>query len=224
MSETLSLFGKQISGVVGFHAKNTSGDTITYLDTSDADAVAANILSGKTAYVNGSKITGNIQTKTSSNLTTSGATVTAPAGYYSSDASASVTNGTEGTPTAAKGTVSNNSINITPSVTNTAGYISGGTKNGAAVTVSASELVSGTKAISSSGTTDVTNYANASVSAGSATTPATTITANPTISVDSSGLITATTSKTQNVTPTVSAGWIDSGTAGTITVSGSNTS
>lgn len=59
---------------------------------------------------------------------------------------------------------------------------------------------------------------------GSATTPDTVITANPTISVDSSGLITATNNKTQNITPTVSAGYVSSGTAGTITVSGSNTS
>ena len=59
---------------------------------------------------------------------------------------------------------------------------------------------------------------------GSATTPATTITANPTISVSNSGLITATNSKTQSVTPTVSAGYVSGGTAGTITVNGSNTS
>lgn len=59
---------------------------------------------------------------------------------------------------------------------------------------------------------------------GSASTPATTITANPSISVGSDGLITATTSKTQSVTPTVSAGYVSSGTAGTITVSGSATS
>lgn len=58
---------------------------------------------------------------------------------------------------------------------------------------------------------------------GSATTPATTITANPTISVSASGLITASVSKTQDVTPTVSAGYVSSGTAGTVTVNGSNT-
>lgn len=58
---------------------------------------------------------------------------------------------------------------------------------------------------------------------GSATTPATTITANPTISVSSSGLITASVSKTQGVTPTVSAGYVASGTSGTITVNGSST-
>ena len=58
---------------------------------------------------------------------------------------------------------------------------------------------------------------------GSATTPATTITANPTISVSESGLITASVSKTQGVTPTVSAGYVASGTAGEVTVNGSNT-
>ena len=86
-------------------------------------------------------------------------------GYYKISA---VPNGTEGTPIATKGTVSNHSISVTPSVTNTAGYISGSTKTGTAVTVSASELVSGNKAISSNGTNiDVTNYATVSVAVGS---------------------------------------------------------
>ena len=65
--------------------------------------------------------------------------------------------------------------------------------------------------------------ASKAVGAGSASTPATTITVTPGISVSNSGLITATASKTQNVTPTISAGYVSSGTAGTITVSGSNT-
>lgn len=65
--------------------------------------------------------------------------------------------------------------------------------------------------------------ASKSVATGSATTPATSITANPTISVDSSGLITSSVSTSQSVTPTVSAGYVSSGTAGTVSVSGSNT-
>ena len=73
--------------------------------------------------------------------------------------------GTAGTPTATKGTVSNHSVSVTPSVTNTTGYITGSTKTGTAVTVSASELVSGTYTVDSSGTKDVTNYASASVPA-----------------------------------------------------------
>lgn len=196
----------------------------TQMDVTQKTVTAGSMLSGTTALKNdGTDITGTIASKTSSDLTASGATVTAPAGYYASAASKSVASGSTGTPTATKGTVTSHSVSVTPSVTNTTGYITGGTKTGTAVTVSASELVSGTKTISASGTTDVTNYESASVASGSAKTPNTTITANPTVSVNSSGLITASVSKTQSVTPTVSAGYVSSGTAGTITVSGSGT-
>lgn len=73
---------------------------------------------------------------------------------------AAMPTGTEGTPTATKGAVSNHSVAVTPSVTNQAGYINGGTKTGTAVTVSASELDSGTKSITSNGSNqDVVGYA-----------------------------------------------------------------
>lgn len=105
----------------------------------------------------------DVPRKSSSDLTASGATVNVPAGYYSASASKAVASGTEGTPTATKGAVSNHAVSVTPSVTNSAGYINGGTKTGSAVSVSASELVSGTKSISANGTEDVTNYASVSV-------------------------------------------------------------
>lgn len=123
-----------------------------------------------------SKVTVNVPTGTSrdsSDLTVSGATVNVPEGLYSSAASKSVASGTAGTPTASKGAVSNNSVTVTPSVTNTEGYITGGTKTGTGVTVSASELVSGNKAITPSETAqsgvDVTNFKTASVGAISST-------------------------------------------------------
>lgn len=121
------------------------------------DTVTVNAVSS--TYV-GSGIT----RRSSTDLTASGATVSVPSGYYQSSASKSVASGTAGTPTATKGTVSNHSVSVTPSVTNTTGYITGSTKTGTAVTVSASELVSGDKSITENGNNiDVANYSTVSV-------------------------------------------------------------
>lgn len=145
---------------------------VTQMDVTQKTVTAGTMLNGTTALKNdGTDITGNISSKSSSDLTVNGATVTAPAGYYGSAATKSVASGTAGTPAATKGTVSNHAISVTPSVTNTTGYITGGTKTGTAVSVSASELVSGTLSITSSGTKDVTNYASVSVAAGTEGTP-----------------------------------------------------
>lgn len=120
----------------------------------------------------------NIPTPTprsSSDLTAIGATVTVPSGYYSAQATKTVASGTAGTPTATKGTVSNHSVSVTPSVTNTSGYITGSTKTGTAVTVTASELVSGSETKTANGTYDVTNLAQlvVNVSGGGTLTVAT---------------------------------------------------
>lgn len=60
---------------------------------------------------------------------------------------------------------------------------------------------------------------------GHATTPSTTITANPAVTIDASGLITATTSASSAVTPTVSVGYLSvgGGNAGTISANGTGT-
>lgn len=68
--------------------------------------------------------------------------------------------GTAGTPTATKGAVSNHAVSVTPSVTNTTGYITGGTLTGTAVNVTAAELVSGSQTITENSTVDVTNLAS----------------------------------------------------------------
>lgn len=137
-----------------------------YSDTSSA-TISSNsqLLNGiKAVGSDGTVYTGNIPTKTSSDLTASGATVTAPAGYYANAATKTVASGTAGTPIAVKGTVSNHSVSVTPSVTNTTGYITGSTKTGTAANVSASELVSGNLPITQNGNNiDVTNYATVSV-------------------------------------------------------------
>lgn len=85
--------------------------------------------------------------------------VSVPSGYYESDVTHYVPQGSVGTPTATKGAVSNHSISVTPSVAYTSGYIYSSSKTGTAATVSASELVSGSETKTSNGTYDVTNLA-----------------------------------------------------------------
>ncbi len=128
----------------------------------------------------------NLQAKTNIAPTTSSQTITADSGYdgLSSVQINAMPTGTEGTPTATKGTVSNHSISVTPSVTNTAGYISGGTHSGTAVTVTASELDSGTKQITQNGQgIDVVGYASVDVSVSAPASNLQSKTATPTESV-----------------------------------------
>ena len=150
-------------GTVSVSGSNTSqlstqaGTTISPTESEQTAVTAGKYTTGavKVGAISSTYVGSGITQRTSSDLSASGATVTAPAGYYP-------------------------------------------------------------------------NAAAKTVTSGSATTPATTITPNAiSISVNSStGVITASnTQKTQSVTPTVSAGYVSSGTAGTITVSAaSNTS
>ena len=133
-----------------------SAQTIGGANTMMEGAVTVNAIPSN--YV-GSGIT----SRSSLDLSASGATVTAPSGYYASSATKTVASGTEGTPIATKGAVNNHAISVTPSVTNTTGYITGSTKTGTAVSVSASELVSGSQTISDNGDYDVTNLASVTV-------------------------------------------------------------
>jgi len=138
---------------------------ITTYFANDLDADPAEVPSGAKFVTDTGYETGTATRRSSSDLSVNGDTVTAPAGYYASSASESVASGTEGTPSASKGAVSNHSVDVTPSVTNSAGYIAGGTHTGSPVSVSASELDSGTKPISSNGNDiDVVGYAAVDVS------------------------------------------------------------
>lgn len=88
---------------------------------------ASDLLSGKQLIdADGNVVTGNIATKTASNLSASGATVTVPAGYYASQATKSVATATQATPSVSIDSAGK----ITASATQTAGYVAAGTKTG----------------------------------------------------------------------------------------------
>lgn len=101
------------------------GDEVV-LDLTTDTVTAGNMLSGITAHdKTGAVVTGTIASKSSSNLTASGATVSVPAGYYASNTSKSVTTATQATPSIS---VSSAGL-ITASATQSAGYVSSGTKS-----------------------------------------------------------------------------------------------
>lgn len=180
MADILEIFGTEYTGVTGIKATDDNSNTKTYIRPQGTKSISANgtgidVTEYASVDVAVPTPSPSLQAKTNIAPTTSSQTITADTGYdgLSSVQINAMPSGTEGTPTATKGTVSNHAVSVTPSVTNTAGYISGGTHNGTAVSVSASELVSGTVNITASGNTDVTNYATASVASGSATASAT---------------------------------------------------
>lgn len=183
MAQNVVINGVTYSNVPEVDIPTSGGGTAEFYDTSDATLDnGSKMLSGYTAYADGTKYTGSIATKTSSNLTASGATVTAPAGYYASAASKAVASGTAKTPATTITTtptisVSSSglitaSVSATQSVTPTvsAGYVSSGTAG--TITVSGSDTEQLT---TQAATTYTPTTSNQTIAAGTYLTGAQTI-------------------------------------------------
>ena len=136
-----------------------------FVDTSDATLTGgAQMLNGVTSYAGGVKITGSIPSKSSSDLTVSGATVTVPAGNYESQATKTVASGSATAPASITGTSATvttgtntitlqKTVSVTPTVT--AGYVASGTAGNSTVNLTASVTTKAAATITP-GTTDQT--------------------------------------------------------------------
>lgn len=148
MAQNVIINGVTYQNVPEVDIPLSGGGTAEFYDTTDATlASGGEMLSGKTAYANGTKYTGTIATKTGTDLSASGDTVTVPAGYYASSATKAVAGGTA-TPqasisaTSATLSTGTNTITLSKSVSNTpvvsAGYIASGTAGSSSVSLTAS--------------------------------------------------------------------------------------
>lgn len=161
-----------------------SQDTAHFYDISDATLDSnSKLLNGVKGYgPDGTLYTGDIPSKSSTDLSVSGDTVTAPAGYYASNATASVAAGTVTAPASISGSSASisagtntltltKSVSVTPNVT-TAGYVSAGTAGNSSVSLTANVPTKAAETLQP-GTSAVT------ISAGTYLTGAQTIPAEP---------------------------------------------
>lgn len=130
-----------------------SSGNAEFFDTSDATLDnGGKMLSGNTAYANGVKYTGTIATKTGTDISASGDTVTVPSGYYATSASKAVASGSASAPATISGSTASlsagtNTLTLTKTVSVTpvvsAGYIAAGTATNSSVSLTASVTTKG---------------------------------------------------------------------------------
>ena len=184
----------------------------------------------------------DVPRKSSSDLTANGATVTAPAGYYESNASKSVSDASwlagktiETDPTVSvdeNGLITasyNYSTTMKPVTTSgwadknhAVSVIVKGTGTHQLTVRDSSDLIKAGATV----TAPAGYYAEAaskSVDVGSVSVEDVTATANPTITISTVGRISASYHKTITVTPSVTEGYVTGGESGSVTISGSKT-
>ena len=165
MAQSVIINGVTYSDVPSVTIPKSGSGTAEFFDTSDATLDSGGkLLSGNTAYADGTKYTGTIATKTGSDISASGDTVTVPAGYYASQQTKAVSSGSATAPATISGTSASVStgtntltlsktISVTPTVS--AGYVSSGTAGNSSVSLTASVTTKGAATITP-GTSDQT--------------------------------------------------------------------
>ena len=153
MAQNVVINGVTYSDVPEVDIPLSGGGTAEFYDTSDATLDSGDkMLSGNTAYADGVKYTGTIASKTGTDISASGDTVTVPAGYYSTQQTKAVASGSATAPATITGTSASVStgtntitlsktISVTPTVS--AGYVSSGTAGNASVSLTASVTTKG---------------------------------------------------------------------------------
>ena len=178
MAQNVVINSVTYQNVPSVEIPKSGGGTAAFYDTSDGTLSSGDqMLASYTAYANGTKYTGSITTKTGTDLSASGDTVTVPAGYYASQATKAVSAGSATAPATISGTSASVStgtntltlsktISVTPTVS--AGYVSAGTAGNSAVSLTASVTTKGA-------TTYTPTTSNQTISSGTYLTGAQTI-------------------------------------------------
>lgn len=181
--------------------------------------------------ISSSYVGSGVARESSSDLTASGATVTAPAGYYASDATKTIASGSATAPASISGSSASvtagtntltfsKTVSVTPVVS--AGYISSGTAGNSDVSLTASVNTRSSSDLTDSGDT-VTAPAGYYASQATKSVASGTVALPVSASANSTSLSTASTSITLTapvtITPDFTAGYISSNPAKNVTVS-----
>lgn len=86
MAQNVIINGVTYQSVPSVNIPKSGGGNAVFVDTSDADATGAHLLNGKTAYVNGVKVTGSIVSKAAQTYTPTTSDQTISASQYLSGA------------------------------------------------------------------------------------------------------------------------------------------
>ena len=154
MAQNVVINGVTYSNVPSVQIPKSTSGTAEFFDVSDATLDSGDsMLASVTAYGgDGTKYTGSIVTKSGTDISASGDTVTVPAGYYATQQTKAVAAGSATAPATISGTSASVStgtntltlsktISVTPTVS--AGYVSAGTAGNSSVSLTASVATKG---------------------------------------------------------------------------------